>query len=117
MTRNATDVNVVVAAPACRPSRQNLTLPLSPLPSHPGRSPSPTRMSTRFRTCAIRRSGIEVTHLVHAEYSLQTLRHSEHAHLLSNIEKLTLPIWGSMFPFWIPTGDLACQLETTKYIG
>ena len=20
-----------------------------------------------------------------------------------------------MFPFWIPTGDLVCQLETTKY--
>jgi hypothetical protein len=48
-----------------------------------------------------------------------TLRHSEHhdAHLLSNIEKLTLPILGSMFPFWIPTGYLVCQLETTKYIG
>jgi hypothetical protein len=46
-----------------------------------------------------------------------TLRHSEHAHLPSNIEKLTLPILGSMFPFWIPTGDLVCQLEPTKYIG
>ena len=33
-----------------------------------------------------------------------TLRHYEHAHLLSNIEKLPLPIWGSMFPFWNPTG-------------
>ncbi len=28
------------------------------------------------------------------------MRHYEHAHLLSNIEKLPLPIWGSMFPFW-----------------
>jgi hypothetical protein len=27
------------------------------------------------------------------------LRHYELAHLLSNIEKLSLPIWGSMFPF------------------
>ncbi len=49
----------------------------------------------------------------------QTLRHSEHAHLLSDIaaaEKLTLPIWGSLFPFWTrsPTGDLVCQLETTS---
>jgi hypothetical protein len=43
------------------------------------------------------------------------LRHSEHAHLLSNIEKLTLPILGSMFPFWIPTGDLVCQLEATNW--
>jgi hypothetical protein len=42
------------------------------------------------------------------------LRHSEHAHLLSDIEKLTLPILGSMFPFWIPTGDLVCQLEATS---
>jgi hypothetical protein len=44
------------------------------------------------------------------------LRHSKHAHLLSNIEKLTLRILGSLFrvPFWIPTGDLVCQLETTK---
>ena len=32
------------------------------------------------------------------------MRHSEHAHLLSNIEKLPLPILGSMFPFWNPTG-------------
>jgi hypothetical protein len=32
------------------------------------------------------------------------LRHNEHAHLLSNIEKLPLPILGSMFPFWNPTG-------------
>ena len=33
----------------------------------------------------------------------------------SNIDKLTLPIWGSitgmMLPFWSPTGDLVCQLE------
>ncbi len=37
----------------------------------------------------------------------QSLRHSEHAHLLSNIEKLTLPIFGRMLPsrFWSPTGD------------
>ncbi len=42
------------------------------------------------------------------------LRHSEHAHLLSDIEKLTLPILGSLFPFWIPTGDLVCQLEATS---
>ena len=34
----------------------------------------------------------------------RALRHSEHAHLLSNIEKLPLPILGSMFPFWNPTG-------------
>ena len=32
------------------------------------------------------------------------LRHYEQAHLLSNIEKLPLPILGSMFPFWSPTG-------------
>ncbi len=32
------------------------------------------------------------------------MRHYEQAHLLSNIEKLPLPIWGSMFPFWNPTG-------------
>jgi len=32
------------------------------------------------------------------------LRHHELAHLLSNIEKLPLPILGSMFPFWNPTG-------------
>ena len=32
------------------------------------------------------------------------MRHYEHAHLLSNIEKLPLPILGSMFPFWSPTG-------------
>ncbi len=43
-----------------------------------------------------------------------TLRHSEHAHLLSNIEKPALPNLGSMFPFWIPTGDLVCQLEATS---
>ncbi len=36
----------------------------------------------------------------------------EHAHLVSDIEKL--PIWGSLFPFWSPTGDLVCQLETTS---
>ena len=42
------------------------------------------------------------------------LRHSEHAHLLSDIEKLTLPILGTMFPFWSPTGDLVCQLEATS---
>jgi hypothetical protein len=48
------------------------------------------------------------------EQSHQPLRHSEHAHLLSNIEKPTLPIWGSLFPFWIPTGDLVCQLEATS---
>ncbi len=45
----------------------------------------------------------------------QALRHSEHAaHLLSNIEKPALPILGSMFPFWIPTGDWVCQLEATS---
>ncbi len=44
----------------------------------------------------------------------RALRHSEHARLLSNIEKLTLPILGSMLPFWIPTGDLVCQLEATS---
>jgi hypothetical protein len=33
---------------------------------------------------------------------LSALRHYEHAHLPSNIEKLTLPILGSMLPF--PTG-------------
>ncbi len=32
------------------------------------------------------------------------MRHYEHAYLLSNIEKLPLPILGSMFPFWNPTG-------------
>ena len=37
------------------------------------------------------------------------LRHYEHAHLLSNIEKPQLPILGSMFPFWNPTADLICQ--------
>ena len=42
------------------------------------------------------------------------MRHSEHAHLLSNIEKLTLPILGSLFPFWSPTGDLVCRLEPTS---
>lgn len=30
--------------------------------------------------------------------------------LLSNIEKLPLPILGSMLPFWNPTGDLVRQL-------
>jgi hypothetical protein len=34
--------------------------------------------------------------------------------LLSNIEKLALPILCSMLPFWIPTGDLVCQLEATS---
>ena len=38
------------------------------------------------------------------------LRHSEHARLLSNIKKLTLPSWGSMLPFWSPTGDYVGQL-------
>ena len=42
------------------------------------------------------------------------LRHSEHAHLLSDIEKLTRPILGTMFPFWSPTEDLVCQLEATS---
>ncbi len=42
------------------------------------------------------------------------LRHSEHAHPLSDIEKPALPILGSMFPFWNPTGDLVCQLEATS---
>ncbi len=42
------------------------------------------------------------------------LRHSEHAHLLSDIEKLTLPILGSLFPFWSPTEDLVCRLEPTS---
>jgi hypothetical protein len=42
------------------------------------------------------------------------LRHSEHAHLLSDIEKLTLPILGSLFPFGSPTGDLVCRLEPTS---
>ena len=41
------------------------------------------------------------------------MRHSEHAPLLSNIEKLTLPILGSVLPFWIPTGDFR-QLEATS---
>ena len=49
-----------------------------------------------------------------AEGAALALRHSEHAHLLSDIEKLTLPILGSMFPFWSPTGDLVCQLEATS---
>ena len=43
-----------------------------------------------------------------------SLRHSEHAHLLSDIEKLTLPILGSLFPFWSSTGDLVCRLEPTS---
>jgi hypothetical protein len=33
---------------------------------------------------------------------------------MSDIEKLTLPILGSLFPFWSPTGDLVCQLEATS---
>ena len=39
--------------------------------------------------------------------------HYEHAHLLSNVEKLILPILGSMLPFGPeslePTGDLVFQ--------
>jgi hypothetical protein len=43
---------------------------------------------------------------VHAHRSdASALRHYEHAHLLSNIAKLPLPILGSMFPFWNATGD------------
>ncbi len=33
-----------------------------------------------------------------ADDAATALRHSEHAHLLSDIEKLTLPIWGGLFP-------------------
>jgi len=47
-------------------------------------------------------------------FRVDPLRHSEHAHLLSDIEKLTLPILGTMFPFWSPTEDLVCQLEATS---
>ncbi len=47
--------------------------------------------------------------------------HSEHAHLLSDIERLPLPISGSLFPFWSPTGDLVrhwqCQLEATSTLA
>ncbi len=55
-----------------------------------------------------------------AAAAVRTLRHNEaaeHAHLLSNImiEKLALPIWGRMFPFWSPAFEpeinLARQLE------
>ena len=45
--------------------------------------------------------------------ALLPLRHYEHVHLLSNIEKLPLPILG-MLPFWNPTGDLVHQLEPTS---
>ncbi len=45
---------------------------------------------------------------------IRALRYSEHAHLLSDIEKLTLPILGSLFPFWSPTGDSVCRLEPTS---
>ena len=56
--------------------------------------------------------------VVSAELGQQRpLRHSEHAHLLSDIEKLTLPILGSVFPFWSPTGDLVCRLEPTSRKG
>jgi hypothetical protein len=46
-----------------------------------------------------------------------TLRHYEHAHLLSNIEKLPLPILGSMFPFWNPTGVFLRSVATTRRKG
>jgi hypothetical protein len=42
------------------------------------------------------------------QWQCAALRHSEHVHLLSNIEnlpvKLRLPIMGSMLPFWKLTG-------------
>jgi hypothetical protein len=48
------------------------------------------------------------------------LRHYEHAHLpvLSNIEKLPLPILGSMFPFWNrdPTGDFLQSVAHVEFI-
>jgi hypothetical protein len=42
------------------------------------------------------------------------VRHYELAHLLSNIEKFPLPIqvWGSMFPFWNPTGVFQARSVT-----
>jgi hypothetical protein len=36
------------------------------------------------------------------------------AHLLSNIEKLPLPIWGSMFPSWNPTGVFPRSVTPTS---
>ena len=35
--------------------------------------------------------------------------------VLSNIEKLPVPIWGTMPPFWKPTGDLVRQLVAQGY--
>ncbi len=45
------------------------------------------------------------------------MRHYEHAHLLSNIEKLPLPNWGSMFPFWNPTGGFFRSVAPTRRKG
>jgi hypothetical protein len=48
------------------------------------------------------------------------LRHSEHAHLLSDIEKLTLPILGSLFPltgFLEPNRRFGLSVGTHQYIG
>jgi hypothetical protein len=46
-----------------------------------------------------------------------SLRHSEHAHLLSDIEKLTLPIWGRMFPFSVePNRRFGLSVGTHQYI-
>ena len=45
------------------------------------------------------------------------MRHYELAHLLSNIEKLPLPILGSMFPFWNPTGVFPRSVTPTRRKG
>ena len=45
------------------------------------------------------------------------LRHYELAHLLSNIEKSPLPIWGSMLPFWNPTGVFPRSVTPTRRKG
>ena len=45
------------------------------------------------------------------------MRHYELAHLLSNIEKFPLPIWGSMFPFWNPTGVFPRSVTPTRRKG
>jgi hypothetical protein len=42
---------------------------------------------------------------------------SSHTGLLSNIEKFPLPIWGSMFPFWNPTGVFPRSVTPTRRKG
>jgi hypothetical protein len=74
MTRNATDVNVVAAAPACRPSRPNCFLEANfknPTKSYFAKKGGGAIYQRHIHY--VKASEIEVTRrdLVHAEYSLK----------------------------------------------